>query len=624
VRPSAFEALSIRAAALEDARPRLYRALVVAYIWAGRLVLVASVVLALVVGALALLTPFTWAFAVLAGLFAWQVAQSLDVRRTRMRGVRLPRHHAPALHHALEEVAGKLGVRPVDDVYLTGELNAAVSEVPLLGELGVDRTQAQVGLALLHALTPDEARAVFAHELAHLAGGHPRFAARVASERERWTRLDRRLKERRHPLARVVAPFVAAYVSRLDALTQVLVRDHELEADRRSADVAGARVAADTLVRVAVMERVLAERHWAPILARSAESEEPVGEPHASLPAFLASLSQEDLEPEMRAALGTVAQPEDSHPDLVARLAAVGADARAPAPVIESAAQILLEPALQRRLAEVFDDHWRKSVARQWHERHARASRTASLLHALHARAAHGGLADDDLARRAALVFESEGAEAARPLVSVLRERHPAHGHGLLLAGRLQLEDGDAGGLAQLERALALDPRTTLGACGHAAEFLSRLGRREEAAEWLRRGRERAHAEDMAQQERERVPTSPQAYAGCGLAPHEEQILRERLGAVPTLRLSVLLRRRLEWLPEQPAWLLAAVRASWPFESAPEVSSQALVQALSRETCLPRPTWVVVLTAKERAFAEALALVPGALVVRERRWPLAR
>jgi len=622
VRPSDFEALSIRAAALETARPRLYRVLVIACIWAGRLVLAAAVVAALVLGTLALLTPFTWAFAALAAVFAWQVARSIVIDAGRMRGIRIPRHHAIELHRMLEGVAARMGVAPVDDVYLTGELNAGVREIPLLGELGVSRTEAQVGLAMLQALTADELRAVLAHELAHLSGGHARFAARVACERERWLRLDARLREQRHPLTRVVAPLVGWYLPRLDALTQVLVRDHELEADRRSAEIVGARVAADAVMRVAILERLVSARHREPILARAVETPEPVGEPHAWLPAFLASLEEGDIEREMRAALGSVAQPESSHPALAERLDAMGAASRLPPRVETSAAAMLVDEAFQRRLERVFDEHWRRSVARDWRERHERAARTASLLHALHARASHGALPADDLARRAALVFDADGEEAARPLVGELRERHPDSAGALLLGGRLRLADGDDGGLDDVRRAMTLDPRLTLGACGLAAAFLEGAGRRDDAASWLRLGKERAHAEEMARGERERVPTQPEAFEACGLSQHAQLLVRERLGSIGGLRLCVLLKRRLEWLPEEPAWLLFAARSARPFESRSVLHDQALIAELSRERCLPRPTWVVVLAPCEAVLAESLARVPGALVVRSRRWPL--
>jgi len=111
------------------------------------------------------------------GLATWRglVATFRGERRQEPVGLAVGRTDQPALWQMVDEVAGAVGARAPDRLVLVPEANAAVWERTSVGGLvGGPRTM-EVGLCLLNVLSPDELRAVVAHELGHLSGGDTRF-----------------------------------------------------------------------------------------------------------------------------------------------------------------------------------------------------------------------------------------------------------------------------------------------------------------------------------------------------------------------------------------------------------------------------------------------------------------
>lgn len=88
---------------------------------------------------------------------------AVDPAPSEGRGLRAG--EAPALGDLLDSLRSELQCRPFDDVRISMNFNASIREIPRLGLFGWPRTILELGLPLLTVLTPEELRAVLAHEL---------------------------------------------------------------------------------------------------------------------------------------------------------------------------------------------------------------------------------------------------------------------------------------------------------------------------------------------------------------------------------------------------------------------------------------------------------------------------
>ncbi|HKP76542.1 MAG TPA: M48 family metallopeptidase, partial [Longimicrobiaceae bacterium] len=325
--PYLFRERSARFERLARRSRVLYRALLVLLVALG------YVYLAVVVGSIAFLLLLVLLLVVAsrnvfaaarllgpAGSFSARVGRALWVRIDPPDGLRVTPEQAPALFAAVEEVRRALRTRRVHTVLLTSEVNASLAQVPRLGILGWHRNYLSLGLPLLQGLSPEHARAVVAHELAHLSRQHSRMGGWVHRVMETWHRLVERVEENARPKGALGA-FFRWYVPFLDAFTRVESRASELEADALAARVVGADALGAALARTAVISRYHNEVFWPWFEARTAERPVPFHGPFAArtmapAPDAGAAWVQESL-----------AKPDNpffSHPELRTRLDALG------------------------------------------------------------------------------------------------------------------------------------------------------------------------------------------------------------------------------------------------------------------------------------------------------------
>lgn len=90
-------------------------------------------------------------------------------------GVAVTRPQQPGLWALVEQVSGEMGTRAPDELRVTSDVNAYVSEAGGLLGLRRGRRRMVIGLGLLDVLTVDGLRSVVAHEFGHYAGGDTRL-----------------------------------------------------------------------------------------------------------------------------------------------------------------------------------------------------------------------------------------------------------------------------------------------------------------------------------------------------------------------------------------------------------------------------------------------------------------
>ncbi|MFF5875922.1 M48 family metallopeptidase [Streptomyces californicus] len=131
--------------------------------------------------------PFALKVFIVSAVLALPIVQGMFMLRTPpyedVPGVRVDESREPRLWQTVRDIAQQVGTRAPDEILLTGDVNAAVSEDSRLLGLAGGTRRLRVGLPLMTGLSESGLRAVLAHEMGHYGNADTRLAA--ISERGR-------------------------------------------------------------------------------------------------------------------------------------------------------------------------------------------------------------------------------------------------------------------------------------------------------------------------------------------------------------------------------------------------------------------------------------------------------
>ena len=557
----------------------------------------------------------------------WAVLKALLIRIPPPKGVPVTRAEAPALFTLLDDLRKQLRSVPFHHVLVVPEHNAAVVQVPRLGVLGWSRNYLLLGLPLLEAHSPEEVRAVLAHEFAHLSRAHGRFSHWIYRLRRSWEKVfqefSRPQVEGQVSLRPLVIKCVDYFWPRFNAHAFVFSRANEYEADAVAARLAGAEHLASALTRGALQDRVLDQKFW-PDLWQLANTE--AAPPPGVFTRLRDSLRQEPPLPDRvkwtTEAFRRATTNADTHPCLTDRLRALQhlppgqpgdspPSARASEP---SAAETFFGPALSEIRVRV-EELWRKHVLKNWEARHAKAAalshRLASLEQAVGGKAADA----DSLWDKACVLLDLKGKEEAEPLIRQVLALRPDHVAANFHLGRILLEEGRDEGEELLERVMAEDEELVPQACALLHHHHRRGGRPGRLRELD--ARMDAYEKNLAASRAERREvTASDPLIPHGLSEPELDVLRKTLGAEPELSHAELARKDLRHFPKQKLFLLCVHRRH-PWHRLPDSDAdQILVNRISQKMQLPGRVLVFSRSGGFSGLARKLSRLPNAEVFR--------
>jgi Zn-dependent protease with chaperone function/tetratricopeptide (TPR) repeat protein len=269
-------------------------------------------------------------FLVLVTLFA--LAKSLFVRPpVRDPGVRLELERYPDLRNLLAEVAGKVGTRPVDTVFMTPDASVAVFERGgLVSQLtGKSERCLILGAGVLDDMPLDQLRAILAHEYGHFsnrdtAGGGVALAVRRSLVLTAVGLAQGGAASRLNP----AWLFVNGYYLLFLRISQGASRLQEVLADRWAAFTYGSENFVDGLKHV-IRRSIDFDRHAEATVKELATSKAGLANLYRHVPEREAE--EQPLDAALEEALTREPTPYDSHPSPKERIELVrslGADSR--------------------------------------------------------------------------------------------------------------------------------------------------------------------------------------------------------------------------------------------------------------------------------------------------------
>lgn len=282
-------------------------------------------------------------------------------------GVRVTRDVVPDFYKLLDGIARRMGACRVDQVWVTGDMNAMVMQRPRWGCVGRIETHLVIGLPLVHSVSRSQLAAVLAHEFAHLAVQRKGVGKLGAHLRAWWLRVLDALCEILPALEGLANRGLRRFYRDMLRLSRI----EEFEADAIAAHYVGAGLLGETLVEVSLKERFLRQDYWPKVMAQSAVRARPSIRPYREMglgveAGFLRPASVRDATELLLEDDGDVDE-LPLHPSLLERLRALQVPLRAASADRPSAAAHYFAPILPT-LAWVFDRAWWQDIRPGWRE----------------------------------------------------------------------------------------------------------------------------------------------------------------------------------------------------------------------------------------------------------------
>jgi Zn-dependent protease with chaperone function len=546
----------------------------------------------------------------------WAVLRSAWVRFQPPTGLVVSRADAPELFSMLDELRSRLDTPPIHVVLLTREVNAGVQQHPRLGMLGWHSNYLILGLPLMKGLTPEQFKAVLAHELGHLSRGHARMGNWIYRLRLIWARLAEQLQGKSGLVAGPIAKFFVWYTPRFEATSFPLARANEYEADAASVRLTSPAVAAQALTGVNMVSTFLEQKYWPRLQALARETPTP---PAAPISGFVAHdivvVPEGERTHWLEQILARKTSLADTHPSLSDRLAAIGAPAQfVPAAAGQGADQLLgaRRAAFERQL----DQDWLSHASESWRKAYERAARGRERLAELRA-APEGGLAEEATARERADLEESlgEGSERSMELRREGCNRFPQSLILRFLLARQLLAEGQSEGVALMESVGIADSDAAVPVAECLRDYYAQAGDVEAARRWRAEVIKATQHGEESRRERGTV-RSTDRFLPHGLEPAAVDNLRRQLLSFDGLVHATVVRKATVHRQDEPLYVVGISATRW-YRLTLDAGAKAreLVPRISKGITFPGDALIVAMDGRNKAFAKAFARVAGSRVI---------
>lgn len=493
------------------------------------------------------------------------IGSTLFTRLPAPEGMELEEAEYPELFRAIEEVRAQLDAPQVDAVLLTEELNAAVVENPRFGIIGPATRYLILGLPLLQALSPQEFRAVLAHEFGHLIGSHSRQSGGIYHLRQSWERIRQHFEDRdESPF--LFGIFFERFIPRFMAYSFVLARAHEYEADRASARVTSPKIAGQALTRIAFAAQHLNGGFWPAVSKRVSHSPEAPRSLYVELKSWLAdpAVKEGDEAAILKKLRRQQTDLVDTHPALTDRLAALGQPLVAMGPTPLSAATFFLGDEAHQRLCETLSQQWWQWNANSWEQGHHRARQEQERLADLQIRAQEEELSLDEHWELAQLLVRNAPFEEAEREFEAILKRWPTQQGARMTLGTRWADRDEARGVPLLEAAIADDIWLTGDAGQTLYAYYERQGDEAMAERWADRLDVWFHDLEEARRERDQLTRDDVLFAHDLIQEEVEEIV-EALQSLPGVKEAWLASKAMVHFPDEEPCYVLGVRVRLSF-----------------------------------------------------------
>lgn len=517
----------------------------------------------------------------------WGAVKAMFVQVEPPAGIEIQPVDAPQLFNDVKAAGDFLKAPKPDHILVNTDFNAAVINLPQRGIFGT-RSYLCLGLPLMESLSPQQLKAVIAHEMGHFSGRHGKSSRWIYQMRQTWARfVESQELQDVGSVKFLYEPFLNWYFPYFDAHSFVLARQQEREADKMATQITGAQPLAEALISLDVKSRLLQQSYWKDIYDLTKTQANPPEQVFSKM--FTALREPKEEAAEMLAfkqSLAVRTDYSDTHPSLNERLKSLGFDydknEYQPSASSEiNAAQFYLGK-LAVDLTKKFDNEWQREVSEAWKAQHKYFGDVEKRVAELNEKSQTETLTDNELYELADLTASKHDAKSAVPILKELLERSPDFAWAHYSLGVTLLDEDDECGIEMLEKAQKLDPSLAIPALERIYAFLFTKNRDEEAAEYLKRIEEFYDVAGKAQKERETVTDQDQLKTH-GLSAEIVEKVKTLVSYHDEITAAYLVEKDVRYFPEQPCYVLGIkIKKQW-FKSSSAIKDEDLIEAVANQ-----------------------------------------
>jgi len=527
---------------------------------------------------------------------------------------------APKLHAAIREISRAVGYRGHPKVLIGYDVEIAALERSRIGPFGPYDHFLILGLPLLDLTSPEEVQALIAQQLTLFAKGYSRLELRNFRMGWAWKLLSERLTTRRFTHSYLFEGFMGWYMPRFNAVSSVMYRLNQAEADAISGRVYGIETLANALVHFEY-ERIRLHRASEAFNAEGIKTLP--APPQDFLSQILSTLQNRESDVAQRRTIaGALAKTTDNiaiESSLADRLHAL----KAPVDVDEvqakmlplkvSAANELLGASREIALQRISDlvIPW---FAAEWKVAFEKATKASNKLSILRTEPLTGvdEPTQDERARLleiARLNYQAEGADKALPYLRELDEKFPNDPEINFRLASVLLETKHPEGPWRMNQCLAFSD-------AFEAEGLERLAYYYEAtldepALQRIKARQTTLRRKTTLLDDDAVKFRPSdEYISHGLNPETVQILQDQLRARKDIERAYWVRKVLLDVPGAEQLVLILFNRRLGIHSVP---SNTLAERFGKQAKVPVKTHIFA-PENHKLWSEQLDKIPGALI----------
>ncbi|QUY44611.1 M48 family metallopeptidase [Acaryochloris marina] len=488
-------------------------------------------------------------------LVGFSLLRLFFVRFDRPKGIPMTRKQVPELFAMLDELALAMKAPKLNNVILNGKLNAAIVQRPRFGLIGWQSNYLLIGLPLLQALSPQQCKAVLAHELAHLCGDDGRASAWIYRIRRMWYDLAERFEHSSGGF--LFDRFFRWYGPFFRAFSFVHARAQEYEADRRAAGIVGAHHQAEALIWLYVYDHLLLKEYWSTHYRRTLHQSEPDDDSISQILQVLRSgMSLDQYRRWLALCLAQQTTNASTHPCLSERLERL---AYSPVELLPPKlnATVLLGDTFPDLTAQL-NQFQKQEETEEWVDDHDYSQHQLAGLHRLNQRPEHLLTLEEQM-KRASTTWQLQDRQQALSMFQSIIVENPHQANARYWVGYLLTEEGQADGVTHLEYAMDHDPSLVTSACRQLYGYYHQRQQPDLAEPYKRRWQQHQKAWKMALTERSQFAQNTQ-FKPHGLPEAEIRQLTEHFSSYPEIKTVYLVQRVLERFPECPYYIFGMTR----------------------------------------------------------------
>ncbi|MDH5178656.1 MAG: M48 family metallopeptidase [Gammaproteobacteria bacterium] len=515
----------------------------------------------------------------------------------------LRRKAYPALFALLDSYRKDIFAPKIHRVLLSDQFAVNLTQHPRLGIFGWHKNILSIGLPVLQALSPEQFKALVAHEYGHLYGAHGKLDAWACRLEKIWSGMEKKFST--HNYGFLYSMFLGWYVPYLSGHTAKLRRANTFAADAYAASQTDSRITAEALIAFETRRELFAYDLAEEVYAAMNDRPEPGSGMFKQLPGLLNERYHQSAQMRLDMMINYGMMSETDCPSLSERLDALHERPVIPHDRMKSAAEFYLAENYQK-LVEEFESAWREAVRDEWREVYEAAVQRRETIRLLRAKAEYGRLTEQEMASLAECVEIEEGIESAISIYRELIDCCPDSVAGLVKVGSYQLEKDDQSGVSHLEKAMKLDDTQTILCCEILHDYFDECDMDDKASEYYNRMCDRIELESQASVERNGIEVLDE-YMPHGQTEAWLELLRDQLRKHWQVEDALLVQKKVKLLPHIPALVLAVSRQ--PGDS--ELDNNAFMADLIGNLDLQDNVRVFLLTADDNMLRKKLEKVSG-------------